>query len=42
VGDYSLVYADQVERDYAAFHAAARRGDIPTETSASMIETMIA
>jgi hypothetical protein len=42
VSQYSLVYADQVERDYATFQAAARKGEIATETSGSIIETMIA
>jgi hypothetical protein len=38
---YSLAYADQVERDYAAFQATVRRGEVETETSGSIIETMI-
>jgi len=38
---YSLAYADQVERDYAAFQAAVRRGEVETETTGSIIETMI-
>jgi hypothetical protein len=32
-------YADQVQKDYDAFHAAVRAGRFPTETSSSEIET---
>jgi uncharacterized protein (DUF2252 family) len=35
VSDYAISYADQVEKDYEAFHAAVRAGRFPTETSAS-------
>src|SRR5262249_34703887 len=36
---YSAAYADQVEKDYDAFHAAVRAGRFPTETSSYEIET---
>lgn len=39
---YALAYADQVERDYETFRGAARSGRIRTETSGSLVETMIA
>src|SRR6516164_10731941 len=39
ITDYAAVYADQVEKDYDAFHAAVRAGRFPTETSSSKIET---
>jgi hypothetical protein len=29
MGKFALAYADQVERDYAALRAAARKGNIP-------------
>jgi uncharacterized protein (DUF2252 family) len=38
---YALDYADQVERDFTAFQAAARSGRIAIETSPSAIEAMI-
>ena len=41
VAKYALAYADQVERDYETFRAAARNGLIQTETSGSLTETMI-
>jgi len=31
--DYAAAYADQVEKDYEAFHAATRSGRFPTKTS---------
>ena len=39
ITDYAVAYADQVEKDYDAFHAAVRAGRFPTETSSSEIET---
>jgi hypothetical protein len=36
--DYAVAYADQVEKDYEAFHAATRSGRFPTETSSSKIK----
>lgn len=41
VAKYAGGYADRVERDYDTFRRAARRGDLPTETSGSLVETMI-
>jgi uncharacterized protein (DUF2252 family) len=41
IARYAPAYADQVERDYGAFRAAARSGRIPTETSSSATETMV-
>jgi uncharacterized protein (DUF2252 family) len=41
VADYALAYADQVERDYEAFRAAARAGRFPLETQPSEIEQAI-
>src|SRR5215467_3773736 len=38
ITDYATAYADQVEKDYHAFHAAVRAGRFPTETSTSKIE----
>jgi hypothetical protein len=38
---YALDYADQVERDFTAFQAAARSGRIAVETSSGAIEAMI-
>ena len=29
IGKFALAYADQVERDYAAFKAAVRKGEVP-------------
>ena len=37
--DYAAAYADQVQKDYDAFHAAVRAGRFPTETFSSEIET---
>jgi uncharacterized protein (DUF2252 family) len=42
IDKYARAYADQVERDYESFRAAARSGRIRTETSGSLVETMIA
>src|SRR6516165_6298859 len=39
ITDYAVAYADQVEKDYDAFHAAVRADRFPTETSSSEIET---
>jgi uncharacterized protein (DUF2252 family) len=41
VADYALLYADQVERDYAAFRTAIRRGRFPVETQPTEIEQVI-
>jgi uncharacterized protein (DUF2252 family) len=41
IAKYSSGYADQVERDYEVFRAAARNGLIQTEASGSLTETMI-
>ena len=41
VGRYSVVYADQVERDYAAFRAAARNGRIATETTETPVGALL-
>jgi hypothetical protein len=41
VARYSVAYADQVERDYAAFQAAARSGRIATETTESPVGALI-
>src|SRR5215831_1487541 len=38
ITDYAAAYADRVEKDYDAFHAAVRAGRFPTETSSSKIE----
>src|SRR5262245_33243838 len=38
ITDYAAAYADWVEKDYDAFHAAVRAGRFPTETSSSKIE----
>ncbi|MGH7059511.1 MAG: DUF2252 domain-containing protein, partial [Stellaceae bacterium] len=42
IAKYSLAYADQIERDYETFRAAIRSGRLRTETSALLVETMIA
>jgi uncharacterized protein (DUF2252 family) len=41
ISDYALAYADQVEKDYESFRAAARAGRFPTETAPSEIEQAI-
>ena len=41
VGRYAVAYANQVERDYAAFRAAARSGRIATETSETPVGALI-
>jgi uncharacterized protein (DUF2252 family) len=41
IARYAVAYADQVERDYAAFQAAARRGRIKTETTPGPIGELI-
>jgi hypothetical protein len=33
ITDYAAAYADRMEKDYDAFHAAVRSGRFPTETS---------
>jgi hypothetical protein len=38
----AVVYADQVERDYATFPVAVCNGLIRTKTSGSLVETVIA
>src|SRR5262245_14030556 len=38
ITDYAAAYADRVEKDYDAFHAAVHAGRFPTETSSSKIE----
>ena len=42
IDKYALAYADHVDRDHEAFQAAVRSGQIRTETSGSLVETMIA
>lgn len=42
IAKYALAYADRIERDYETFRAAIRSGRLRTETSASLVETMIA
>ena len=39
ITDYAATYADLVQKDYDAFHAAVRAGRFPTETFSSEIET---
>jgi hypothetical protein len=39
ISDYAAAYADQVEKDYDAFHAAVRAGRFPTKTSSSKVKT---
>ena len=39
ITDYAEAYADQVEKDYNAFHVAVRAGRFPTEASSSEIKT---
>jgi uncharacterized protein (DUF2252 family) len=34
MGKFALAYADQVERDYAAFKAAVRKGEVPVDQEA--------
>ncbi|MGE0094480.1 MAG: DUF2252 domain-containing protein [Alphaproteobacteria bacterium] len=41
IGDYAVAYADQVERDYAAFVKAIRDGRLKTDLSPSQLETTI-
>ncbi len=42
VGLYAIAYADQAERDYAAFQVAARNGRIATETTTgAAVDTMV-
>src|SRR5262249_19753858 len=41
VADYAVAYADQVERDFAAFRTATRVGRFPIETQPSGIEQAI-
>jgi len=42
IGVYAVAYADQVERDYASFIAAVRRGRLKSDISRSRLETMLA
>ena len=39
--DYAVAYADQVEKDYESFRAAARAGRFPTEVTPSEPEAMM-
>lgn len=41
IGDYAVAYADQVERDYAAFVKAIRTGKLKTDTSLSKLATAL-
>lgn len=41
IGDYAVGYADQVERDYAAFVKAIRSGKLKTDTSPGKLETAL-
>jgi uncharacterized protein (DUF2252 family) len=41
VADYAVAYADQVERDYEAFRAAARAGRFPLETQPTEVDQAI-
>jgi uncharacterized protein (DUF2252 family) len=41
IGDYAMAYADQVERDYAAFTRAIRRGRLKSDLSPSQLETAL-
>ena len=38
ITDYAAAYANQVEKDHDAFHAAVRAGRFPTEASLSKIK----
>jgi uncharacterized protein (DUF2252 family) len=41
MGDYAVAYADQVERDYATFAAAARSGRVKTDLSLGELESVL-
>ncbi len=41
MGDYAMAYADQVERDYAAFVTAVRTGRLKSDLSPSRLETAL-
>lgn len=41
IGDYAVAYADQVERDYAAFIKAIRSGRLKSDLSARQLETAL-
>ncbi len=41
IGDYAMAYADQVERDYATFTRAIRRGRLQSDLSPSQLETAL-
>lgn len=41
IGDYAVAYADQVERDYAAFVTAVRNGRLKSDLSAHQLETIL-
>jgi uncharacterized protein (DUF2252 family) len=41
IGDYAVAYADQVERDYAAFVTAVRNGRLKSDLSPRQLETAL-
>ena len=41
IGDYAVAYADQVERDYAAFVKAARDGRLKTDLSSNELAELL-
>jgi hypothetical protein len=41
IGDYAVAYADQVERDYAAFVKAVRSGRLKSDLSPSRLAAML-
>jgi hypothetical protein len=41
MGDYAVAYADQAERDYAAFAAAVRNGRLKSDLSDDALATML-
>jgi len=41
IGDYTVAYADQVERDYATFVAAVRNGRLKSDLSPRQLETVL-
>jgi len=41
IGDYAVAYADQVERDYAAFVKAARDGELKTDLGKSELADLL-
>jgi uncharacterized protein (DUF2252 family) len=42
IADYAVAYADQVERDFATFTAAVRKGKLKTDLSPSELSTALA